>query len=538
MLYFDAWTCIGPYLGKHPSQPWSLDDVLSEMEHCSISAALVASSMSVRYDALWENRRLTERLRQHPNLAAVWNAYPHWTGEFPEPDEFVERLHDHDVRAVTLNPNGNGWPLLSPTSRPLLDALAQQQMLTIMDFAEFASSNELEDLLRAYPDLPLLVHGISWAAQRRVTPLLVHHRNLHITFDHYQINRGLERLVELGCEQQLLFGSNAPRMSMGAHRTYLDYADIEQTAKERIAAGNLTRLLKGLSPPHEVENPSEDHLMAAVRKGEPLSGLVLDMHCHMLDEGLNGGGGHYTMTRGGPSGIAELMQRVGCDGAGIMSWSGTVGGDADAGNDCVIDALNALPDSCWGLATFDPTHTPADELPGKVSAFYSDPRFLGMKPYRVYGLPYDAPAYECWWEFGDRHHLYALIHRTRSDFSEVTNLAQRYPNANWVAAHCGASYAVADAAIAAARKAPNIYLEITLTPVTLGVIEYLVAGAGADRVIYGSDQPMRDPRQQLGWVVFSNLPVDIKERVLGLNAEGILKQAREHTAERVGIQTG
>ena len=68
------------------------------------------------------------------------------------------------------------------------------------------------------------------------------------------------------------------------------------------------------------------------------------------------------------------------------------------------------------------------------------------------------------------------------------------------------------------KKHPNVYAEITLTPVTAGIIEYLVKHAGPDRVLYGSDLPMRDPRQQLGWVVYSRLPVAVKEQILAKNA--------------------
>ena len=87
----------------------------------------------------------------------------------------------------------------------------------------------------------------------------------------------------------------------------------------------------------------------------------------------------------------------------------------------------------------------------------------------------------------------------------------------------GANYKVADTVIGAIKKYPNIYAEITLTPVTLGVVEYLVKGAGEDRIMYGSDLPMRDPRQQLGWVVFSHLPLSVKKKVLAENAMNVIR---------------
>jgi len=103
---------------------------------------------------------------------------------------------------------------------------------------------------------------------------------------------------------------------------------------------------------------------------------------------------------------------------------------------------------------------------------------------------------------------------------------RRYPNFHCLIAHSGGSFAFADQVIEVARKAPNIYAELTLTPVTNGVIEYLAERIGADRVLYGTDIPMRDPRPQLGWVVFSRLSEADKRQVLGENFRRILSDGR------------
>jgi hypothetical protein len=57
LLYFDAFTQVGPRLDKHPAEAWRLDELLAEMSHCSISAALVASTQSIHYDAMYGERR-------------------------------------------------------------------------------------------------------------------------------------------------------------------------------------------------------------------------------------------------------------------------------------------------------------------------------------------------------------------------------------------------------------------------------------------------------------------------------------------------
>lgn len=60
---------------------------------------------------------------------------------------------------------------------------------------------------------------------------------------------------------------------------------------------------------------------------------------------------------------------------------------------------------------------------------------------------------------------------------------------------------------------------------TNGVIEHLARQMGADRVLFGTDASMRDPRPQLTWVVFTRLPEADKRKILGENFARILSNA-------------
>jgi hypothetical protein len=264
-------------------------------------------------------------------------------------------------------------------------------------------------------------------------------------------------------------------------------------------------------------------LMQAAKAGQPMPEPVIDLHMHILDEGLNGGGGAYRMSGGGPRETFRQLGRMGVVGGGFMSWNGPVGGDSLAGNRCVQAALDVAPPGYWGLATFDPCHFSQGELASLIPKFYeSDPRFIGMKPYFLHRVEYHHPSYDIWWNYGNAHALYAGIHRVRNDFVEVDHLAAKFPNVRWVVYHCGSDYATADGAIECMAKHRNVFAEITFTSVTAGILEYLVEHAGADRVLYGSDLPMRDPTPQLGWVVYSHLSLADKIRVLRTNAARVI----------------
>lgn len=523
MLYFDAFTRVGTRASKPIQMPWRLEDVVADMDFCSISGALVASTMSVNYEPMFANLQLSDWLRPHDHLFPIWNVMPHGTAEFPAPRELEKLMRQHDVRAVTICPITNAWDWQSDFAKPLLRWLAHRKVLTILQRGEILGNwMELNRFLEKNPRLPLLLTGAGWGEQRYVIPLLERFPNLHITFDSFQVNYGIEDLVARGLEDQLLYGTTAPVMSMGAHRAYIDYADVPAKVKAKIAGGNLVRLLHGQRPPREHESKSEDKIMAAARRGEPLPVPVIDFHMHILREGMNGGGGHFRMFQGGPKDTYAMLKRFNGVGGGFMSWDAIVGCDAHGGNDCVKAALDAAPKGYWGLGTFNPSHFSQDEMRQHIRELYQDKRFIGMKPYPTYGLCYDDPRYDCLWEFGNEHEFYAGIHRNRLDYSEVNNLAKRYPRVRWVVYHCGMNWAAAEGAIECMKKFPNVFAELTYTSVTAGVVEYLVTHAGADRVVYGSDLPMRDPRQQLGWVIYTRLPVDVKAKILAGNAMKII----------------
>lgn len=523
LMYFDAFTNIGPKRNKHPAERWSLKHLVDEMEHCSISGALVASVLSVTYDPMYSNLDLSKVLKPYPYLFAVWNLMPAVTDEFPTLEQLAVLMKEHDVRAVTIYPVGNNWDWKTEVAAAMLDWLRDNKILTIIRAEEFGGLGGVKELLNKHAGLPVLLTGVYWSAQRTLIPMLGAYENLHISFDNFQINEGLESLYHDGYIDQCIFASNAPTMAAGAHRTYVDYAAIPKEARDKVAGGNLIRLLHGQRPPAIRENKSEDILMKAVRYGKPVPTPIIDMHMHILHEGLNGTGWHYRMHNGGPSGVFGLVKRLGYYGGGIMSWDGVVSVNSAGGNVTATQALDAAPSGYWGLANFDPVHYTQEELAVMIPEVYKDKRFIGMKPYLHYGVPYHDPSYDVWWKYGNDHHLYGLLHSTRSDLQEVETLAPKYPNVRWVIAHAGGNFRMADMAIKAMKKYPNIYAEVTLTPVPLGIIEYLVEGAGEDRILYGSDLPMRDPRQQLGWIVFSKMPLDVKKKVLGGNALQVIQ---------------
>lgn len=524
LLFFDAYSIVGPRQYKHPAELWKVTDLIQQMDYCSISGAMVAYTLSLKYDAHFSNLELISLLKNYPNLYPIWNVLPDDTDEFPDTKLLGKLLEENQVYAVTINPLSNGWDWSLGLNSKLLDWLNEKKLLTITTAQELGGWEKVKQFLERFPEIPLLITGGGWVEQRYIIPLVKSFSNLHISFDHLQVFQGLEYFYKEGLIDQLVFATNAPIMSAGAHRTYVSCADIPLEAKQKIASGNLLRLLKKVKPPKRHSYKSDDVLMKALKEGKPLPRPIVDMHMHVIHEGLNGAGWlGYRMLNGGPKGLFAMEKKIGCVGGGFMSWVGTVSGDSKAGNELVRRVLDDSPPGYWGLATFDTTHYSQQELSEMIPRVYADKRFIGMKPYWVYGVEYDDPSYDIWWEYGNRNRLYGLLHTERNDLREIDNLASRYPNVRWLIAHSMRTWAKADMAIEVMKKHSNVFAEITFTAVPAGIIEYMVSHVGGDRIVYGTDIPMRDPRAQLGWVVFADVPVAVKEKILSLNAFEVVR---------------
>ena len=530
MLYFDAHACIGQRPQKHKRTRWSTEHLLEDMQLAELSGALISHALAHSFDPIYGNDRLIQEIGKAPDrLFPVWCILPLGSVDFYSRErEMLGAMEEADVRAVRLV-RGN-YSLHEAVMGDTFAALEEAQILTLLSMGwagedPFAFFHELLD---RHPRLPVLLTDHVWSQQRHVHRLMQLHENLHIEFSAYQINRGIESYAAEFGDERLVFGTGGTEKSPGAARTYIDYAQLSAESKERIAGGNLRRLLRGQGPLIEAsEGGAEDRCIAEARRGIPQSTFVFDAHAHVLPEGKQGAGPNYIMLGGDAAGMVEVNHWCGIDRIAMMSWHGPVCTDAEDGNEVVWRAMQRYGDEIVGVAVMDPTHMKDSDIKAEIDLRYREQGFVGLKPYVHMNLSYEDVGFMPWWAFGDAHRLYALMHVAphTGGVAGVGRLAERFPNMSWIIAHAGGSYAFAEEVASCIVEHPNVYAELTLTPVTNRVVEFLVEATDDEHVLFGTDAPMRDPRQQLGWVLWADLPMASKEKVLGLNFKRIVDRA-------------
>ena len=195
------------------------------------------------------------------------------------------------------------------------------------------------------------------------------------------------------------------------------------------------------------------------------------------------------------------------------------------GNDMTAQFVARHPDRFVGFAYVSPL-TPAAAMVAELERAIDTLKLTAIKLYPPF-VPWslDQPQWDPIYEFADQRGL-LIIHHTGIEpqaFPKyLADVAPRYPRAKFVSGHSGNTPECRAQAIAAANANPNVYLETCSTFRTPGVIEQLVAEAGADRVLFGSDTPLMDPRPQLGKIITAQISDEAKAQVLGGNAARIL----------------
>ncbi len=528
--YFDCFTAIGRRAGKDIEAPWTTEQLLNEMERCQIHAALVYSHQAKATHPLVGNDMVLEACKEHPRLYPCWVGMPHHTGEFPRPDKLVQEMEAHNIRALKIFPRIFEFAVDEPTLGELLSTLQEANILLIVDAGRYEEAIQIEWpevswLCGSYPKLNVLLHSVRWEATRTLVPIAKRFANLHFEFSNYQGNRMLEFWSNLiGCER-LLLGSEAMEKSMGAARAYIDYADLTDAQRRAIAGGNLQRLLQisELPPDYKVKSVSDKILLMA-RKAEPVNDMVvIDAHAHITQKGTRGAT-RVAMNQADAGGVVDRNRRLGVNKTCVSSWT-AIWGDYKLGNEDARQAVIEFPDEIIGYAVLDPNYVTDWEK--ECEYYHNECGFLGLKPYYPrMKIPYNDERFSPWYEYADAHHLFCLLHYSDNFKAEVKDLAKRYPNISFLLAHSGTSWKVARDHVEIAKEFSNCYLEITFTSVISGIIEYMVRELGSERVLYGSDAPMRDPYPQFGWVAYADISEDDKRNILGRNMQKILKRVR------------
>lgn len=206
----------------------------------------------------------------------------------------------------------------------------------------------------------------------------------------------------------------------------------------------------------------------------------------------------------------------------VASAHAGISSDYKLGNDQMIQAIREFPGRLLGYCSVNPNY-PAKDMEAELQRCL-DAGMVGIKFHpSMHHQKADSEGYRPAWEFAQKHGLCVLAHSGATDaycgISVFEGPARDYPRAKILLGHAGFGYDGARRSCDLAAKYPNVFLDITISIAYRGLIERMINGAGADRVLYGTDLPFMDSRPMIGRLAFSDLDDKQLELVLGGNAK-------------------
>jgi predicted TIM-barrel fold metal-dependent hydrolase len=109
--------------------------------------------------------------------------------------------------------------------------------------------------------------------------------------------------------------------------------------------------------------------------------------------------------------------------------------------------------------------------------------------------------------------------RFHTDPEDVAALARRHPEVRIIMAHltgCGVR------GVLAVKDCPNVWVDTSGAAPESGIVEYAVETLGAQRVLYGSDVPIRDFACAIARITGSRLDARTRRQILSDNARHLL----------------
>lgn len=251
-----------------------------------------------------------------------------------------------------------------------------------------------------------------------------------------------------------------------------------------------------------------------MENGKLLSVPTIDAHTHM--------GAVYgtSLSMSNADEMIEMMDRQNIEMVFCSPHSALF--DPAAMNTELEDAMCRYPGRIKGFFSFNPNY--AQEYLAKIDDVLTIPGYIGFKflpAYHRYAL--DGEGFRKVLEFIDYNKLVLLVHTWGSDpynsTKQVENVLKKYPELTLIMGHSAPGEC--EKAITLASQYENVYLDLCDIHRHNGIVDKMVEGAGADKVLFGTDMPWYDPTYCLGSILFSHISDEEKYKIIYGNAKKI-----------------
>ncbi len=160
--------------------------------------------------------------------------------------DFLDRMVSEGIVALRAFPDAQRFQLNRVTFGNFLDDVSERGIPLLMSFLYGMEWSAIYQLMSDYPQLTVVLCDLGlWGQDRNSWPLVDKYPNVYLESSLVSLQAGgVEAAVKKIGAEKIIFGSGFP--SHSPHAAVLDilHADISDADKQKIAAGNLDKLIK------------------------------------------------------------------------------------------------------------------------------------------------------------------------------------------------------------------------------------------------------------------------------------------------------
>lgn len=255
---------------------------------------------------------------------------------------------------------------------------------------------------------------------------------------------------------------------------------------------------------------------------------IIDSHVHLYRKAAQIIGNYSGYMIQDPAGYREELEEAGISHVCGSVIDGIMQG-VDRKNPEIWQHIHALNETACGLAReLDGFYTPGfhvhpdfvQESCDEIEAMQARGlRLIGeLVPYMHVWYDYDSKAMKEILDTAEQYHMIVSFHSTGYEFSRMV---EDHPGLTFLAAHPGERPQV-DRHVERMKQYPNLYLDLSGTGLfRFGMLRFLVDAVGSERILFGTDYPICNPRMYVQAVYGEHLAERDLQNIFHKNAERI-----------------
>jgi len=526
---FDCNKYIGPGFPKRPDFPHAID-LMVHMDRLGIDRAVAWHTSARVLHPMDGNEQLLREIKAEGALDRVVPSFvisPIMIDEKGTMDRFLNLIKTNHIRAFHYFPEKGGK---LHDIAPIIKTIQTFKPVLFLD--SFESLGDEEGILSfssEFPQVSIIFINAMWGHLAPLYKLMETRQNIFVDTSLQHIFKANEYIIKKFGVERLIFGTGY-KSNNGASIAALAHAEITPENFQRVAHGNLERLL-GIKSPLSGNRPVVgDRLWHRLLRRESLGPDYIDAHTHLCRT-TAAWDDHDQVDIDMHAKLAiQQMDNLGVHSMMIAEYT-IYAPDLLGGKTYMEGHLSKYGDRFHGYFSGLAFKTEkVEKLIPRLDEIFSGKYYVGFKMHNNHwNIPVTDPDFIPLFEYADKHRMPILLHTWDDKVDApkmLTEIVPRYPNATFILGHSGNTDR--PDAEKLALDNPNVYLEWCGSFINTTDWRETLDRLGNRRILYGSDFESweskwgHDPAWEMGRMLSLDVPDETLLPILGSNMQKIL----------------